>query len=153
VSRFRAALRRRWRRDDGMLGAEALFGGVLVIIIGTLITIGLWAVLDARLAANDAARAGTRAYVEAQGRDGANRARTAATEVLAAHGKAGSGTVSVNRARSRCEGVTVSVSIEVSWLPVRFLGGASTMTVEATDSEVLDPYRSQRGQQGIARCS
>lgn len=58
----------RWRGEDGLVaGAEALAFGVLVFVVGSIIMLNGWAVLDAHLAVNAAAREGTRTIVEAGG--------------------------------------------------------------------------------------
>jgi hypothetical protein len=135
-----------------MVGAEALFGGVLLIVVGTLITIGLWSLLDARMAAAEAARAGSRAYVETLNNDRASAAQLAATDVLAAHQRSSGAQVQVRQGSGRCAMVEVTVTISVRWLPVAFLGGASTSTVRAVDTEVVDAYRSDDNARGVADC-
>jgi hypothetical protein len=142
----------RHRDDTAMVGAEALFGGVLVTVIGTLITIGLWSMLDARLAAAEAARAGTRTFVQSEQLDRAAAAHQASVEVLAAHRRNDASQVQVRHGTGRCAMVEVTVLITVDWLPLRFLGGAPTTTIRATDTEVIDAYRSDARAQGVADC-
>jgi hypothetical protein len=142
----------RHRDDTAMVGAEALFGGVLLIVIGTLITIGLWSMLDARLAAAEAARAGTRTFVQSEQLDRAAAAHQASVEVLAAHRRNDASQVQVRHGSGRCAMVEVTVMITVDWLPLRFLGGAPTSTIRATDTEVIDAYRSDARAQGVADC-
>jgi hypothetical protein len=141
-----------WSDESGMVGAEALFGGVLLIVVGTLITIGLWSLLDARMAAAEAARAGSRAFVETTQANRGAAAQQAANDVLAAHQRTTGALVQIRQGSGRCAMVEVTVSISVHWLPVAFLGGASTTTVRAVDTEVIDAYRSDRSARGVADC-
>jgi hypothetical protein len=56
---------RRWSGDDGFAGGlEALVFGVLIFVIGTLLVVNAWAVVDAKFATSSAAREAVRAAVE-----------------------------------------------------------------------------------------
>ena len=58
---------RRARSDAGMAGGvEALPFGLLVFVVGALLTLNAWAVVDAKFAVDAAARQATRSYVEAE---------------------------------------------------------------------------------------
>jgi len=146
-------------------GAEALLFGVLIFVLGTLMVVNVWAVIDARLAASAAAREAVRAVVEAP--PGANLevlASRAAREAIEAHGRDPSA-VRVESAeplvQSRCARVQLRVSVPVVTIAVpgaaaRSGGGpgapAGHRWFEATStySEVVDPYRS--GLPGAAVC-
>ncbi len=51
--------------DAGQAGLEAVLFGVLVFVLGTMLVVNAWAVVDAKLAATSAAREAARSYVEA----------------------------------------------------------------------------------------
>ena len=62
----RGTAMRRCRGDRGQVGGvEALPFGVLVFVVGVLLVVNLWAIVDAKVAATSAAREAARAYVEA----------------------------------------------------------------------------------------
>ena len=59
-------MRRRCADERGAVGGiEVLPLGMLVLVVGTLLVVNAWAVVDAKLAASAAAREAARAYVEA----------------------------------------------------------------------------------------
>lgn len=149
-----------WRRrgDDGAVGgAEVLPLAVLVFVVGSLLMANLWAVLDARVAAEAAARDAVRRYVEAP--DGA-------TATVAAHDAARASIEGLGRdpdrlqltiehpdgrAFGRCVPVVVAASYEVPMALVP-LGqpGPATRRVTARQAERIDPWRS--GLAGPAAC-
>lgn len=128
-------------------GAEALAFGVLIFVIGTLLVVNTWAVVDARFAVAAAAREAVRAAVQApDGVDPAPLAVEAAGEALRGHG------VDPSIARieptlparlERCEEVVLRVSVEV---PALVLPGIErrwlAFTVTGEHREVVDPFRS-----------
>lgn len=150
---------RRARRDDrGQAGGiEALPFGVLVFVVGTLLVAQAWAVIDAKLAADAAARQATRTFVEADvaapGAYGEAEAaaRHAGLAALTAHGRSaaradvrlvalsgppgGSGYV-------RCARATFAASYRVPLLTLPWLGGVGRgVVVRGSHSELVDPYR------------
>ena len=152
---------RRVRRDEsGTGGAEVLAFGVLVFVIGSLLVLNAWAVIDAKLAVAAAAREGARAAAESAGPsegDAAAAASDAAVEALGVSGRSSDGTaVSVGTSRpdgelSRCERVTVEVSHDVPTVVLPWADGwGSVVTVSARHTELVDPYRS--GLAGAAEC-
>lgn len=137
------------RRDDrGQVGGwEAVPFGLLVFLVGTLLVANAWAVVDARIAVGDAARAGTRAYVSAPDQPTAEaEAVAAARQVVAAHGGGSRATVStpaVDPRFARCAVVTVTVETEVPALVLPFVGGfGHGFRVTGRHRGVIDPYRS-----------
>jgi hypothetical protein len=136
-------------------GIEVLPLGVLVLVVGTLLVVNAWAVVDAKLAASAAAREAARAYVEAgDGRGADAAARRAADDAVAGHGR-DPGLLSLRRTRggfSRCTRIEVEATYPVPALALPWIGGFErAFTVRATHSEVVDPYRS--GLDGTASCA
>lgn len=159
--------------EDGLsAGAEALVFGVLVFVVGAIIVLNGWAVLDAKFAVNAAAREATRTIVE--GGDVSRLAmvgdddsggvggtvRAVAAETMAGHGKDTTDlevrlTDSPWRSSAdrpdRCARVTVQVHTPVRGIEMPFLGGwGGAITVTGEHSELVDPFRS--GLTGSADC-
>ena len=80
---------KRFRGDGGQVGGvEALPFGVLVFVIGVLLVVNLWAIVDAKMAATSAAREAARAYVEAEsGAAAEGEAIAAAQAAIAGRGR------------------------------------------------------------------
>jgi hypothetical protein len=141
--------------EAGQLGGlEGLAFGVLVFVIGMLIVVNAWAVVDAKLAAASAAREAARAYVEAADQGDADEAAgDAAAEALRGYGRDPERMALRRDAGSygRCQRVTFTVEYRVSLGAVPLIGRAATTFVAAArHSELVDPYRS--GLPGEARC-
>lgn len=137
-----------------MGGVEAAVFGVLVFVFGTLVVANAWAVTDAKLAANSAAREAARSYVEARSAsEAALEARRAAEEAIRGHGRRVE-RMELDRLEggfARCARVTLEVRYRVPLVAVPVLGEkGSGFTVASRHSEVVDPYRS--GLQGEAAC-
>jgi hypothetical protein len=148
---------RRWADDGGFAGgAEALVFGVLIFVIGTLLVVNAWAVVDAKFATSAAAREAVRAAVEtAPDGDPDARARAAAAAALAGHGlDPGRATVVAPWAGrlERCADVVYEVRLHV---PALLLPGIERrragFDVSASHREVIDPFRSGLGIGG--RCA
>jgi hypothetical protein len=155
----RAPRRRiRWRDDRGQVaGIEVLPFGLLTFVVGTLLVANAWGVVDAKLAVTSAAREAVRAYVEAPDAEtAAALAHDAATEAVAGHGRnPASMTIEIrhddDRPFARCTRVTVTVHHPVPAIRLPFIGGyGHAFDVVASQSEVVDPYRS--GLPGEATC-
>jgi len=142
--------------EDGVVaGLEALAFGVLVFVIGTLVVLNAWTVVDAKFAVEGAAREAARSVVESAATVGgagaptdAHRAvaRAAADEVLA--GLRGPGSrvdedvrVVGSIQRGACVEVTVSIQVPVVRIPLLGSGGG-TRPVVGTHRERVDPFRS-----------
>ncbi|MBI1843687.1 MAG: hypothetical protein HYR89_03615 [Actinobacteria bacterium] len=144
-------LRGRCTDESGFAGgAEALPFGVLVFVIGSLLLANAWGVIDAKIAASAAAREATRAYVESPGptADDASRdAHLAAEAAFTGHGRDASKMTLQNRgavAYARCAPITFEVSYPVPTISLPWVKalGPGAITVRASHSEVVDPYRS-----------
>ena len=151
----------RIRGDHGMVaGIEALPFGLLVFVVGSLLIANAWAVIDAKLAVDAAARQATRTFVESDvagdagtgtgGPEG--RAVDAGLAALAAHGRdpaaarvglSGLATVGGQTGYSRCARATFTASYEVPALTLPWIGGfGAGIDVASSHSELVDPYRS-----------
>ncbi|MGI8794011.1 MAG: hypothetical protein ACR2H3_12710 [Acidimicrobiales bacterium] len=143
------------RCDAGMIaGLESLVIGTLVFVFGTLLIANAWAVVDAKLAVQAAAREATRAFVEAGDTDeGWRAASQAAADTIEGHGR-NPATVKLaapDAVLGRCASVRFTASYPVRLLPLSLIGRAGgEMTVSASHSEVVDAHRS--GLPGTALC-
>ncbi|MGH9228450.1 MAG: hypothetical protein ACRD07_06905 [Acidimicrobiales bacterium] len=149
----------RHRGDDrGQVGGiEVLPFGLLVFVVGTLLVANAWAVIDAKLAVDAAARQAARHFVEADVPaardygDAEGGARRAGHEALAAHGRdAERSTVELTRLESRdgqagftrCARATFIATYDVPVLNLPWIGGfGSGLDVSGRHSELIDPYR------------
>jgi hypothetical protein len=147
---------RRLRGDDGQVGGiEVLPFGVLVFVVGTLLVTNAWGVVDAKVAAEAAAREGVRTFVEAPDAATATaRARAAVAATLAGHGRrADLATVTIHDDGSftRCAEVSVEVDYPVPALDLPWIGGVGhAFDVRASHTERIDPFRS--GLAGTGTC-
>jgi hypothetical protein len=142
-------IRARRRDDVGQAGGwEVVPFGLLVFVVGTLLITNVWAVIDAKFAVVDAARAGARAYVRADSAGAAVTAsRRAATDAIAAHHRSHDRVTYPDpdpRPRfERCAVVIVVVRDTVPALSLPFVGGVGHgVTVVGEQRELVDPYRS-----------
>ena len=127
-----------------MAGIEALFFGLLVLVLGTLVVANVWGVIDAKLAVAGAAREATQAFVQAPaGSDPTALARAAAQRAIVAQGRdAARMAVVVSGDLARCSRVVAEVRYRVPLIVVPMLGGlGSGFTASAHHSELVDPYR------------
>ncbi len=144
--------------DAGQVGGiEVLPFGVLIFVVGTLLIVNAWGVVDAEVAADAAARQAVRTYVEApDDATGQAQARAVAAATLAGHGRRPDLMVlSIHRRDdapfARCVPVTVEVDYPVPAIRLPFIGGyGHAFDVRARHTERLDPYRS--GVPGQATC-
>ncbi|HZQ28689.1 MAG TPA: hypothetical protein VFA94_13415 [Acidimicrobiales bacterium] len=141
--------------DCGQVGGiEGLVFGVLIFVLGTLVVVNAWNVVDAKLAVTAAAREAARAYVEAPDEASANgAAQRAAAEALQGHGRRPE-RMEVTRLRgtfARCSRVVLEVRYPVPLAAVPLIGAQGGLTVTARHAEVVDPYRN--GLAGAADCA
>lgn len=146
-------------QEDGFVaGAEALIFGVLVFVIGTLIVVNAWSVVDAKFAASAAAREAARAVVEsATGPEHLEVARVAARRTLDGYGRPAAPMTVTSVGPSelvtsgpgpagfrRCTEVGYEVEIRVP--AVAFIGSRTIgeFRVSSQHHELIDPYRSGR---------
>ncbi len=145
---------RRWlaacQGERGAVGSlEVLAFGFLIFVVGTLLLVNAWAVIDGKLVATAAAREAARAFVEsaAGSVEGAlAEAQAAATGAVEGHkgeasrmGLSGEGELLLER----CAPVTFVVSYQVDTISLPWMGSfGGSMTATARHTEVVDPYRS-----------
>lgn len=137
-----------------MGGVEALFFGVLILVLGTLAVANAWGVIDAKMAAAGAASEAARAFVQAPaGSDPGGLARAAAVGAMEAQGRdPARTTVVVSGDLTRCSRVVAQVSYRVPVIVVPLLGGfGAGFTATSRQSELVDPYRT--GLAGTASCA
>ena len=152
TTRPRLDLRARLADDDGAVGGlEVLPFGMLILVAGTLLVLNAWAVIDAKLAAEAAAREATRAYVEAPDASTAPLlARAAAADAVAGTGR-DPDRLDLDLGRSRlvrCALVTAETTYEVPALTLPFVGGfGSGVTVHGSHHEVVDAFRGGLGEE------
>ncbi|HEY6531937.1 MAG TPA: hypothetical protein VIY72_06515 [Acidimicrobiales bacterium] len=148
----------RLRGDVGQVGGiEVLPFGLLIFVVGSLLVANAWGVVDAKQATTSAAREAVRAYVEAPDEATAiDAAREAAQLSMEGHGRDAARTTVEIRHRDgrpfgRCTRVIVTVHHPVPALRLPWIGGyGHAFDVAASQSEVVDPYRS--GLTGAATC-
>ena len=139
-----------WTDDAGQVGGiEVLPFGVLIFVVGSLLVVNAWAVIDCKLAVDGAAREAVRTYVESANASDAQRISTeVAGDAIQAHGRdrgkltvdppaiSGGGFV-------RCARVTITAHYPVPAITLPIIGGrGDAFTVTSTHSELIDPYRS-----------
>jgi hypothetical protein len=145
---------RRLRGDAGQIaGIEAVPFGLLVMVVGILVTAHTWAVVNAKFVTAAAAREATRGYVEARSFDaGAAEAERAAQEVAR---RAGAGPAALTLRRTspgfgRCVPSRFQAGIRVPAIAVPWRPDRIEVVVRADHAEVVDPYRA--GLPGVADC-
>ena len=132
-----------------MAGIEALPFGVLIFVVGALLITNLWAVVDAKVAVDAAAREAVRVYVESPDATvGGRRAGDAAAEVVRGYGRhAERLEVGVHhdgdRPFARCVRVTITTRYPIPALRLPWIGGLGHLfDVHGRHSERIDPFRS-----------
>ena len=150
---MRRLLTRLHRDDTGVVGGvEALPFGVLVFVVGTLIVVNAWGVVDAKMTVASAAREAVRAYVESPaGSNAEAQARSAAQRTMAAMGRtARPPAIALSGDFERCTRVAATVSYRIPALRLPWVGGLGSFTARSTATELVDPLRS--GLAGEATC-
>ena len=142
-------------REEGLLaGGEVLFGGVVIMLLATMLVINLWLIIDAKVAVSAASREGARRAVEADTAEGALAAiKAAAASAAAGHHRNIQVAVAVDGSlATRCSTVRVRVGSDVDLIVVPgWRLGFTKTRVSSTHTETVDGYRS--GLPGEARCA
>lgn len=140
---------RRASGDAGQVGGlEAIPFGLLTFAVGTLLIANAWAVVDAKLATDVAAREAARAFVEADdlasATAAADRAARRTMEGFGRDATRAQVSADVGAGFARCERVVVEVAYEVPALSLPWIGGFGNgpFRVLARHTEVVDPFRS-----------
>lgn len=134
---------------------EALAFGLLIFVVGTLLVANTWAVIDAKMAVDAAAREAARSYVEARSLSDADTSATrAAREAITAQGRTAARLQLEITARpgfERCARVTVTAHYPVAAINLPIIGGfGHRFWVSSTHSELVDPYAA--GLPGATAC-
>lgn len=145
----------RARGERGVVGGiEVLPFGFLIFVVGTLLLVNAWAVVDAKLTVDAAAREAGRAYVEAdRARDAPSAAGRAAREVVLGAGRNPDRLVLRRHggARVRCAVVVHEATYVIPSLTLPFVGGFGRgITVHGRHRDVIDPFAG--GLDGSADC-
>jgi hypothetical protein len=142
------------RDDRGQVGGiEALPFGLLVFVVGSLLVANAWAVIDAKLAVDAAARQAARAYAEAELPAEAERdAIEAGLAAFEAHGRnpdeaglalTGLEATDGQAGFTRCARATFTATYDVPALTIPWIAGfGDGIDVTSSHSELVDPYRS-----------
>jgi hypothetical protein len=130
--------------------------GVLVLVLGTLGAATAWGVVDTKVAAASAAREAARSFVESDGSASSwDAAADRGREAFAGHGRDPSNLELPRPAGGfeRCGPITVTASTAVHLPRLPGIRAVSRrVTVRASHTEVVDPYRSGLGRHG-ATCA
>lgn len=144
-------------QDGFVAGGEALALGLVVFVVGTLLVLSGWRLVDGKLAVETAAREAARAVVEAPvavladpvASHGA--ADGIARSVMVAHRGADDVpdatwrfvSTRVVGATARCAPITATVEIQVDTVRLPLIGGGlGTVTLTGQHTERIEPYRS-----------
>jgi hypothetical protein len=145
---------RRCRGDAGFVaGAEVPLYAVLVFVVGMLLLANAWAVIDAKMAVSSASREAVRYLVESNGDTGG--AAAAGSAAFSSYGRDAARLrgpdIAADNGLARCSRVTITYTYEIPALSLPLIGGwGRAFTVEASHSEIIDPFRS--GLSGEAQC-
>ena len=145
------------RADNGVEAQAGQVGGIevlpfalLVFVVGSLLLVNAWAVIDAKMAASAAARETARTFSEIPAGmsvdEGWSRANRAGAAAFSAYG------IPANRTELRpasgvsplrCSRIVVEATVTVPGIVLPWVGGfGDGFVVHARHSELVDPYRS-----------
>lgn len=132
--------------DRGFVaGAEMLIFGVLAFVMGSLLVVNVWNVIDASLAVSAASREGVRTFQEADPDTAWVASKERVLEVLDDYDRSDRARVPQIEADAfvRCGLVTVTAEYEVALVRLPLFGQFGTMTeVSSSHSGLIDGYRS-----------
>ncbi len=136
-----------YRNELGLIaGGEMAVFGILIFVMGTLLVVNLWAVIDTKLAVDAAAREAARTYAEST--DAAQApidANSAAKQTLIGYNRnAALANVQITTTAgfTRCSSFTIVVQYPTPIFSLPLLGQiAGTSTVAGEHTEIIDPYR------------
>ncbi|HTO00554.1 MAG TPA: hypothetical protein VL068_07750 [Microthrixaceae bacterium] len=134
------------RRDERGLagGIEGLVFGVLILLIGSLAIINIWAMIDTRAALDAASREFLRTYTEQQSVGEARlMGEAAARESLRARAARIEGlsfVVEQPDGFGPCSPVTVRISATVHWFKVPLLPGFGDSHLAVENRELIDAH-------------
>lgn len=158
-------VRRHAAGQDGFIaGGEALVLGAVVFLVGAILAINAWGVVDAHMTADAVAREVARTLVEAEPGTGlAGRLQAVAGDVADEMGHGNGVTLDYRNGTDgpttgdpaglvrRCQRVTVTATLTSTTIRLPFVGGwGAPWDVSGTHTEIVDPFRS--GLPGEADC-
>lgn len=138
-------------------GGEALALGLVVFVVGSLLVLSAWRLVDGKLAVETAAREAARAVVEAPVAvltdpvGGPQAADVAARATMVAHRGPDDvpgatwrfATTRVVGETVRCAPITATVEVQVDTVRLPLIGGGlGTVTLTGQHTERIEPYRS-----------
>ena len=145
-----------WRDDRGQVaGIEALPFGILLFVVGALLVANAWAVLDAKMATDSAAREAARTYVEGVDHDaGLAGATAAARSAIEGQGRNPDRLELRGPTSSaefvRCNRITFRATYVVPAIPLPFIGGfGNGISVTSSHTELVDPFRDGVGGEAV----
>lgn len=151
MSEFRRTVERVFRErrydDRGFVaGAEMLIFGVLAFVMGSLLIINVWNVIDSSLAVSAAAREGARTFTESNPDTAWDQSRARMVEVMDEFDRSDrlvAPSLPSVGSYERCAVVTVTAGYDVALVRIPLFGQFGTMTrVESSHSARIDAYRS-----------
>ncbi len=137
--------RRRYDDRGFVAGADMLIFGVFAFVMGSLLIVNVWNVIDASFAVSAASREGVRTFQESAPESAWGDAQTRVIEVLDDYDRSDRALVPSIEAEAfeRCGLVTVTAEYEVALVRIPLFGQFGTMKlVTSTHSGVIDGYRS-----------
>jgi len=126
-------------------GFEIIPFGFLIFVLGAVMMINSWTVIDSWMAVSAAAREGARTYVESDPTSAWGDAQIAVQGVMDDYGRGGRALPATRSSTdyNRCQVVTVTASYDIALINAPFIGSfGSFTTVESSHSERIDPFRS-----------
>lgn len=135
--------------ERGAVGIEMLPLGFLVFVVGSLMIVNAWTVVDSWMAVSTASREGARVFVESPPDDAWPAAEARIVDVMNDYGRGTRTippeppTIEGDGSYARCAVVTVTVEYDLAFITLPFLGGFGSIDmIEGRHSERIDPYRS-----------
>ena len=144
---LRQAVADRRYDDRGFVaGAEMLIFGVLAFVMGSLLVINVWNVIDSSLAVSAAAREGVRTFQESDPNNAWAASQTRMADVMDDFGRSDRAvppSLPTVGSYERCAVITVTAEYDVALVRLPLFGQFGTMTrVSSTHSGRIDAYRS-----------
>jgi len=123
-----------------------LIFGVPTFVIGSLMIMNVWAVIDSSLAVSAAAREGARTFVEADPATAHGEAQQRMDDVMASYGR-DDRPITTNVASAgtyqRCAVVEITAQYDLALVSLPVFGDfGSLTTIESKHQERIDAYRS-----------
>jgi hypothetical protein len=138
---------KRPNNEAGLGSVEVLPIGLLVMVTITMLVINAWAIVDAKMGVISAARQAARTTVETAD---TSRGEAAGNEAWRSTGRSEDISVRLGGTIRRCGRIVATAEVNIPPIPLGFLDTWRPISVRATHSEVVDPYRGKLA--GEASC-